>query len=167
MLSPPKRAAGEKDREHPHYLKGTIYCGQCGSRLVVCHAKGRSRTYPYFICIGRQMKRYDCKQRAIRIELAEEAVANYYRTIQLPEAEVARLREYLSDELTKLRRSAQRERTSQTRRLAQLEGEQKKLLAAHYADAVPLDLLKSEQDRLGSEIANAQARLAAAAGGFE
>jgi hypothetical protein len=41
-------------REHPHYLKGSIFCGQCGSRLIICHAKGNGGTYAYFICIGRQ-----------------------------------------------------------------------------------------------------------------
>jgi DNA invertase Pin-like site-specific DNA recombinase len=30
-----KNFAGEKELEHPHYLKGSIYCGQCGSRLIV------------------------------------------------------------------------------------------------------------------------------------
>ncbi len=40
-----KRLTGEKDREHPHYLKGSIYCGQCGSRLLVSYAKGRGGTY--------------------------------------------------------------------------------------------------------------------------
>ncbi len=161
-----KNFAGEKDREHPHYLKGTIYCGQCRSRLIVCHAKGRSRIYPYFICIGRQMKRSDCKQRAIPIEAAEAAVAAYYATVQLPETEVTRLRAYLGDELTKLRKDADRERVVQTRRLGQLEGERKKLLDAHYADAIPLDLLKSEQHRLTAEVANAEGRLAEVEGDF-
>ena len=162
-----KNFAGEKDREHPHYLKGSIYCGQCGSRLIVCHAKGRGGTYPYFICIGRQQKRSDCKQRAIRIEAAEAAIAAHYATVQLPGAEVVRLRAYLGEELAKLRKDAERERMVQTRRLGQLEGERKKLLDAHYADAIPLDLLKSEQDRLTAEIANAEGRLAEVESDFQ
>ena len=162
-----KNFAGEKDGEHPHYLKGSIYCGQCGSRLIVCHAKGRGGAYPYFICVGRQQKRSDCKQRAIRIEVAEAAIVAHYDTVQLPEAEVARLRAYLGDELAKLREDTQRERIVQTRRLGQLEGERKKLLDAHYADAIPLDLLKSEQDRLTAEIANAEGRLAEVEGDFQ
>lgn len=36
-----KHLTGERHREHPHYLKGSIFCGQCGSRLIVCNAKGR------------------------------------------------------------------------------------------------------------------------------
>jgi site-specific DNA recombinase len=161
-----KNYAGEKQRKYPHYLKGSIYCGQCGSRLVVCHARGRGGTYPYFICIGRQQKRSDCKQRAIRIEQAEAAVAAYYATVQLSEQEVRRLRMFLGEELSKFRAGAERERTEQRRRLGQLEGERKKLLEAHYADAVPLDLLKSEQDRLTSEIANAEGRLTSIEGDF-
>jgi hypothetical protein len=59
-----------------------------------------------------------------------------------------------------LRKDAEHERLAQTRRLGQLEGERKKLLDAHYADAIPLDLLKSEQNRLTAEVANAEGRLA-------
>src|ERR1700722_6395840 len=155
-----KNLAGEKQRDHPHYLKGSIYCGQGGSRLVVNYAKGRhGGIYPYFVCIGRQQKRTDCQQSAIRIERAEAAVAAYYRTVQLPANEIAGLKVFLGDELAKLRKDTERDRSTQTRRLGQLEGERKKLLAAHYADAVPLDLLKSEQDRLTTEIANAEGRL--------
>jgi site-specific DNA recombinase len=162
-----KNFAGEKDREHPHYLKGIIYCDQCGARLIVCHAKGRGGTYPYFICIGRQRDKTSCKQRAIRIEIAEAAIVAYYATVQLPEAEIARLRTFLGDELDKLRKNAERERVAQARRLGQLEDERKKLLDAHYADAIPLDLLKSEQDRLTAEIANAEGRLAEVEGDFK
>lgn len=155
-----KNLAGEKQRVHPHYLKGSIYCGQCGERLIVNYAKGRSGIYPYFICVGRQQKRSGCKQRALRIERVEEYIAAYYATVQLPEHELATLQAFLSEELSNLRLSAEHERTTQTRRLKKVEAEQKKLLDAHYADAIPLDLLKSEQARLTAEIANAKGRLA-------
>ncbi len=94
-----KHLTGERHQEHPHYLKGSIYCGECGSRLIVCHAKGRGGTYPYYICIGRQRDKASCAQRSIRIEEAEEAIAAHYATVQLPEDEVMRLRGYLSGEL--------------------------------------------------------------------
>ena len=155
-----KHLSGEKHRDHPHYLKGSIFCGQCGSRLIVCHAKGRGGTYPYFICSGRQAKRTDCKLRALRIEEVEAAIAAHYATVQLPEKELVDVRAFLEEELSKLRLDSERERTAQERRLSNLEGERKKLLEAHYADAVPLDLLKSEQVRLTCEVANAEGRLA-------
>ncbi len=162
-----KRLAGEKQRQHPHYLKGSIFCGKCGSRLIVCHAKGRGGTYPYFICIGRQQKRTDCDQRALRIELVEEQVAAYYKTVQLPEDEIERLRAFLGEQIDALIKEHGRERESQERRLRKLEGERQKLLDAHYADAIPLDLLKTEQDRITTEIASAEGRLAAVASNFK
>ncbi len=161
-----KYLTGERHREHPHYLKGSIYCGQCGSRLIVCHAKGRGGTYPYFICIGRQQKRTDCKLRALRIEKVEEVVAKHYATVQLKEQELVEVRAFLEEELSALRLDGERERRVQDRRLIGLFAERKKLLDAHYADAVPLDLLKSEQERLTREIESAEGRLAEVEGDF-
>jgi site-specific DNA recombinase len=162
-----KNVAGERQREHPHYLKGSIYCGQCGSRLILCNAKGNGGTYPYFVCIGRQRDKTSCKQRAIHVEKAEHAVAAHYATVQIPSEDVERLRSYLGEQLTKLRQDAGRERAIQERRLHKLDHERKKLLDAHYADAIPLDLLKSEQSRIATEVATIEGRLVVVAEDFE
>lgn len=34
--------AEERDRKHEHYLKGTLYCGRCGSRMSLTPATERS-----------------------------------------------------------------------------------------------------------------------------
>jgi site-specific DNA recombinase len=162
-----KYLTGEKDREHPHYLKGSIYCGQCGARLIVNHAKGNGGCYPYFVCGGRQRDPASCKFRAMRIEQVEAAIVAYYATVQLPEDEVIRLRTFLDQELAKLHSDAEREQGVQERRLRKLQGEREKLLQAHYADAIPLDLLKSEQDRLATAIASAEGRLTAIAADYK
>jgi site-specific DNA recombinase len=162
-----KYLTGEKDREHLHYLKGSIYCGQCGARLIVNHAKGNGGTYPYFICGGRQRDPASCKQRAVRIEQVEAAIVAYYATVQLPADEVARLRAFLGQELAKLRCDADRERGVQEGRLRKLQGEREKLLQAHYADAITLDLLKREQDRITTAMAAVEGRLAAIAADFK
>ncbi len=154
-----KYLTGERHREHPHYLKGSIFCGQCGSRLIVCHAKGRGGTYPYFICSGRQQKRTDCTLRALRIEKVEDAIARHYGSIQLSEQELTNVRAFLGEELTNLRLDTERERRIQERRLVGIEAERKKLLEAHYADAIPLDLLRTEQERLTRELDTAERRL--------
>ena len=159
--------AGERQREHPHYLKGSIYCGNCGSRLIVCNAKSHMGTiYPYFICMGRQHNRTSCTQRAIRIDAAEEAVAAYYGAIRLSKEQADQVREYVREELTKLRRLHAREKKLQDNRLRRLEGESKKLLDAHYADAVPLSLLKTEQARISKEISAAEERLSLVEGNY-
>jgi site-specific DNA recombinase len=149
-----KYLAGEKQREHPHYLKGSIYCGTCGARLMVNYAKGRrGGIYPYFVCIGRQKDKHSCTQRALRIELIEEAVADYYATVQLPEDELVTLRAFLEEELSNLRLGAEHERKAQERRKRKLEAERQSLLDAHLAEAVPLDLLKSKQDGITAKLA--------------
>ncbi|MSW92153.1 MAG: hypothetical protein F2812_11175 [Actinobacteria bacterium] len=159
--------AGEKQREHNHYLKGSVYCGACGSRLVVSHAKNRHGTiYPYFICIGRQQRRTTCTQQAIRIDQTEDAVAAVYAAIRLTADQVDQVRDFILDEMNKLRAGTDHERTRQQRRLAKLHDERKKVLDAHYADAIPLDLLKTEQARITAEIAATETRLAAADNDF-
>lgn len=45
-------AAGERVRKHPHYLKGALYCGECGSPLSYLIAKKR---YGYFYCLGQKL----------------------------------------------------------------------------------------------------------------
>ncbi len=162
-----KHLVGEKQREHPHFLKGSIACGQCGSRLIVNYAKGRGGIYPYFICIGRQKDKHSCNQRALRIELVEEAVAAYYATVELPEEEATQLRAFLSEALSKLRAEAHHENAAQQRRKRKLETERKALLDAHLAEAVPLDLLKSKQDHITAELAAVEGRMAAIAADFK
>jgi site-specific DNA recombinase len=38
--------SGERQRKHPHYLKGTLFCARCKSRLSYLYAQGRSQRYP-------------------------------------------------------------------------------------------------------------------------
>lgn len=160
--------AGERKREHPHYLKGTVFCGTCGSRLVVSHAKNRHGTvYEYFICLGRQQKRTGCTQQAIRIDDTEAAVAHTYADIRLTPEQADQVRDYVLDELLALGEASEREREVQTRRLRKLDNERRKLLEAHYADAIPLDLLKTEQARITAAITTAQARLEVLKGDLE
>jgi hypothetical protein len=135
---------------------------------VVSHAKNRHGTvYPYFICIGRHQKRTACTQQAIRIEQTEDAVAAVYATIRLTDDQANQVRDFVLDEILKLRADAGHERDRQGWRLRVLQDERKKLLDAHYADAIPLDLLKTEQARITAEITTSEARLAAVDNDFD
>jgi DNA invertase Pin-like site-specific DNA recombinase len=70
-----RNQAREKQHKHHHYLKGSLFCGSCGSRLIVTNARSHSgKIYPYFVCIGRHQKRNDCTMRAVLIERVEELV---------------------------------------------------------------------------------------------
>ncbi len=160
--------AGEKRRVHPHYLKGSVFCGQCGSSLVVSHTKNRhGKTYPYFICIGRQQRRTNCTQKAIFIDHTEEAITDYYSTVQLADEQIVQIRAFVINELQKMRTDTDRERSVQDTRLRKLKTERKILLDAHYAGAIPLELLKSEQSRITQGIEVAESRLEAINKGFD
>ncbi len=74
--------ATEKDRKHHHYLKGSLYCGRCGSRMSLIQAKGNGGRYPYFFCIGR-MKGTGCEQPYVPVDLIEVAVENAYGEVKL------------------------------------------------------------------------------------
>jgi site-specific DNA recombinase len=69
------------------------------------------------------------------------------------------VRQKLDQALAGMRQQAEQEATHQRRRLAKLTAEREKLLHAYYAGALPVDLLKQEQDRLASEIAQAERHL--------
>jgi site-specific DNA recombinase len=153
--------SGEKPRQRPHYLKGSLYCGQCGDIMgieVVRNSQGVS--YPYFYCLGRQKRKNGCIQRAVMIDVAEEAVESYWRTVTLPEAERDEVRSlvwaHLNEVLPRRDRAVERAK----RALSKLDEQTEKLLQAHYNDAIPMALLKKEQARIAVERAAAEKALA-------
>ena len=139
--------AGVRQRRHEHYLKGLLHCGECGRRLSLTLAKGK---YLYFYCLGqRGSARTGCRQRYILAGDAEALVEDLYRRIELPPSWVGRLTEELEVEIVEQQAEASERRVLRTKTIAKLAEERGKLLQAFYANAIPLDLLKTEQDRIG------------------
>jgi site-specific DNA recombinase len=139
--------AGVRQRRHEHYLKGLLHCGECGRRLSLTLAKGK---YLYFYCLGqRGTARTGCRQPYILAGDAEALVEDLYDRIQLPPSWVSRLTEELEAEIVERQAEASERRVMLTRTLAKLADERGKLLQAFYANAIPLELLKTEQDRIG------------------
>ena len=69
-----RRIAGDRSWRHEHYLKGTLFCAGCESRLGFGYSKGRGGTYAYYFCLGRNKKRTDCDMPYLNAELMEEHV---------------------------------------------------------------------------------------------
>ncbi|HLK16850.1 MAG TPA: recombinase family protein [Fimbriimonadaceae bacterium] len=152
--------AGEKQRKHPHYLKGSIWCGCCGSRLIVANSRSHTgRVYPYFICIGRQRDPKSCTQRALLIDRVEELVAGYYERYQLGHDLRLETEQDILEQMAALRENEVHERDRLVRRQRKLLDERAKLLEAHYAGAIPLDLLKTEQERISSQLQRIEEQL--------
>jgi site-specific DNA recombinase len=149
--------AGEKQRLHHHYLKGSVFCGQCGSRLIVSHVANRHGTrYEYFLCLGRQQRRTECRQRALPIDQVEDLVEAHYQTVRLEPALADELKRQLRAEFERSHEELRAERARQQQRHGQLLAERQKLLQAFYAGALPVDLLKAEQARISTELATAE-----------
>lgn len=157
-----KNQSGEKHRIHHHYLKGSLYCGGCGSRMVVSINRNRYGTrYPYFVCLGRHQKRTNCTLKYVRIETIEELVTEHYRSIQLTPAERELVEARLSHDFATFREEVEVERQALDRQKQRLLAERTKLLQAHYADAIPLDLMRSEQTRIADQLDYIKDRLEA------
>jgi site-specific DNA recombinase len=161
-------AMGEKQREHPHYLKSSVFCGNCGSRLIVTMSKNRYGTvYPYFICLGRHQKTKDCTQRAMLISIVEQRIEEHYWGRQLDPKLRDQIEALLREDLSSLRRSAEVENRRLITQRERLTNERTRLLQAHYAGAIPLDLLKTEQDRIARQLTRIETSLAATNGEFD
>ena len=60
---------------------------------------------------------------------------------------------YLDEELDHIQASSQKNIRALRVRRTQLEDQRRSLLQAHYAGAIPLELLKEEQDRISRQLA--------------
>ena len=153
------RRYGERQRMHNHHLKSTIVCGLCGARLLVQHATSRaSGTYHYFVC-ARRHRVHDCTFKAVLIDEVEARVAELYQQIRLSSDDRREIERYLRAEFEHIQANRQQDIQRLTTRQQQLEDQRHKLLEAHYEGAIPLDLLKKEQDQLTSSILAIQREL--------
>ena len=152
---------GERERQHNHHLKTTVYCGLCGARLLVQNTRNsKGDLYPYFICAKRQ-RTHDCPFRAVLIDVVEDRMVELYRTIQLSAADRTQIEHYLHDELAQIEGDKAKAIRSLTTRRTNIEDRRRRLLHAHYEGAIPLDLLKEEQAELTSELNHIERQLTA------
>ena len=144
---------GERQRIHNHHLKTTIRCGQCGGRLIIHNAKARNgQIYPYFVCSYRQRHRTKCSFKAVLIDEVDIAIADLYHHIHITPEDRQAIEKYLRLELDHIYARQHTHTQQLTTQARKLKTQQAKLLEAHYADAIPLDLLKTEQARLTREL---------------
>jgi site-specific DNA recombinase len=153
---------GEKDRVHTHYLRSTIYCSSCGGRLVYSENKGNGGTYTYFVCVKKKTKLSNCTRPSIRVERIEDGIAAFYTSFQPRPEHVAQIQTAVSDELAAQQNDAHQNLDRATKRKTQLQEERQKLLQAHYAGAIPQDLLGSEMQRLTRSLIDVDSEIVAA-----
>ncbi|WP_418004392.1 zinc ribbon domain-containing protein [Mycobacterium sp. PDNC021] len=150
--------AGEKESCHSQYLKGAVWCSNCRQRLIFSRNTGRGGTYDYFFCMGRRDKQNRCSRPYVAVKQVEDGVIDFYRSLQLSEDRAALIRQPILRELATQTEQAARDVAEARRQHTQLENERQKLLEAHYAGAVPLDMLKREMGQLTLELHEADTR---------
>jgi site-specific DNA recombinase len=151
-------SGGERSWKHDHYLKGTLVCAECGSKMYYAIAKGR---FGYFRCIGRNTGRARCSQgRYVPAPELERDVEALYEGVRVPAALRRRLERVLRTEIAERERHRAEATEFLGRRLRQLANEREKLLRAYYAAAIDVATLKREQARINAEVAEAESQLA-------
>ncbi|GIH06638.1 recombinase [Rhizocola hellebori] len=156
--------AGEKQRVHRHYLRSTIHCGECGSRLCITNARGQ---YFYFFCVGRHQRRTTCQLPYLPAAEVEQAIERYYTTIRVPEGLQEQIREALRAELDRQRLQAEPEIARAAGRVTELEQERKRLARGVVTGSIPEDLATEEQARITKELTHAKRTLTASQVIFE
>lgn len=148
--------AGERKRKHPHFLKGTLFCAECGSRLSIAKAKGK---YNYFYCLGTKMGRGCTHTKHVLASEIEEQIEELYAQIQLPKDSVERLIKDFEAELVSRQEHQAMEEQFILKKMSKLNSEKMRLVKAYLAGALPMDVMKIEQDRIADEMAVAENRM--------
>jgi site-specific DNA recombinase len=145
--------SGDRSRKYEHYLKGSIHCGVCGSRLLFMRAKGNGGTYEYFGCQGRRLRRgVTCYGPYMPVDDVERAVERYYqRHVGLSPAAQERIRARVHHYAEQKLKAARHEAERASRRLDALKQEQQRLLQLSYQDLVDTDVLAAEQARIKAQ----------------
>ncbi|MBV9487129.1 MAG: recombinase family protein, partial [Frankiaceae bacterium] len=94
-----ERGAGTRARIYNHYLKGLLWCGRCGRRMILWPGRSKNGSkYFYFVCIGRQDK--SCDLPYMRTEVVEACVLDHYATVPVPAELRNRIRERIDQAAT-------------------------------------------------------------------
>jgi hypothetical protein len=118
--------------------------------------------YLYFFCLGNYRGYTNCVEKAILVELVEAHIEEKWQNVQFSPEYAATIEKLIREELTTHRQRQEKDKARALKRRIQLNEERRKLLNAHYMDAIPLELMKEEQDRITREMAETEKQIAAA-----
>jgi site-specific DNA recombinase len=155
-----QRISGERPQLHHHYLRSTVYCDQCGGRLLFGRHRNHAGVhYEYFSCTNRAVR-----QRRIRCDASghysvprvEDYVEQLYRNVHLSPEVMQQVRTELRDELANRAGLVERQAEHHERTLKQIEAKQEKLVQLYYDELVTIDVFERQQIKLKAEAKAAQ-----------
>jgi site-specific DNA recombinase len=150
--------SGERDRKHAHYLKGTIFCEECGHRMIYSRHKGNGGTYQYFLCARNQ--RRECSNGYHRMEEVEAKIEAHYKTIVVSPEARERIAAHIERHFAKQATTSKKELRRCNTLLADLKEQERKLLAKDYKNEVSEELYSEEVARMKRERLDAEAIMA-------
>lgn len=159
--------AGVREREHPHYLKGWLWCHRCGNRFIVQRAVGqRGGVYFYFFCKGRQLN--ICDHPYVPVEKMEELVERYYQAkIYLPDDIRAEIR-HMVDEAAQASSTLTTDMRDQlAKRLEALDKKETYFLDLAAEEGWPKEKLRQKLNEVRTERQSIQRELDEAESVFE
>jgi predicted metal-dependent hydrolase len=97
-----------------------------------------------------------CDQRAIPVEMAEDLIEAHWETVTLTEKKCEEIRQVILEYVEAMLPLFHGKTEEAKRQLARLDGASQKVLQAHCADAIPVEVLKEEQASIALAKATAQ-----------
>ena len=154
-----RRTSGERSWRHHNYLRGSVFCAGCGSRLIYTRATGRNGgVYEYFVCHNKTKRQ--CQQPHHRVEAVERAIEREYARVRLSASIKTKLRQDIRAYVTHVEQQADPVRNETAATLKRLAVQERKLLEAHYQDGISPELFAEEQRRIRQERIAANKRTA-------
>ena len=160
-----KRVAGERPQRRQHFLRGSVFCRECGSRLTYGISTGENgRKYAYYFCASR-INRTACSERAnIRPALIQTAVEREYveRPIEMTPKRLERSKEAIRALAAVSEEALAQVRAAKTGLIGRLKAQQTRLLRlyAEEGDDASPDAFRAERERMQREIMEAEKSLA-------
>lgn len=158
-----RTVTGTRHQKHNHFLRGSVFCGECGSRLSSLTAKGKFR---YYFCLGRHRDPRSCGQPYTPLEDLETQFEALYERLptDLPDDVRQRIRAELEKEIERRTKSGAAILRTAQRKLRDVERRLERLLFAYEKGAIPLEMLQNRQEALTSERQRAERDVTLAGG---
>ena len=142
-----KRIAGERDRVHRHYLKGSLWCWRChvagvDHRMMLAAARGNGGQYFYFVCAGRQQ--HGCQTSYMPTDIVEEKVIEHLGGMQFSAEFVELVRRELQATLADQQHSSHLLRTQLKTELARLDVQEANLVDLLADGSLPSNRAKQK-----------------------
>jgi len=165
-----RTASGARQYRHHHYLKGSMWCGQCHeqgveSRMIMQWSTGNGGRYRYFFCKRKQ--KHLCDSRHVRDEVLEDAVLEFYGTLRFPKDladQVRKLMHEFLDEEEHASKLLQQQLTSQLVRLDTQEDNLIELVADGQISSAKIKQrlagIQRKRDQLKVQLEHTDERLA-------